>query len=67
MSEQDHKAEYEQACDMAAQATAFVALQRCCNCAHQTASGNCATHGEVPEPYRFAPNECAQWEANIPF
>ena len=63
MTDNQDKADY-----MAAQA--FLAQPRCITCEHYQTDGKaaaCTKNGLIPVEFLYTPNECPDYEYNIPF
>ena len=64
------KEAYNDAVRQADELRAFLDKPRCVTCQHYQSGGHgaaCVMHGAIPEEYLFTPNECGDYEIDIPF
>jgi hypothetical protein len=61
------KEQFEQAATTFDEVKAFLDQQRCCNCEHMGATGQCMFFGPIDASYLYTVNPCEKWMMRLPF
>lgn len=64
------KEAYNEAIKQSHEIGKFLELPRCISCEHYQTGGKgaqCVKHGGIPDEYLYTPNECPDYQFEIPF